>query len=130
MANRMIHATKMKDRRNWRKMGGESYDLGVAISLAAICVIWYVAAHIVNNPFTFPFLEDVLYEVYYSITDLYVLTNIAITMRRVLTGTLYAFCIGLPIGLVMGYSPRGLQILSPFINSILKYFISPNTLPS
>ena len=118
MANRMIHATKMKDRRNWRKMGGESYDLGVIISLAVICAIWYFAAHLVNNPFTFPFLEDVLYEVYYSITDLYVLTNIAITMRRVLTGTLYAFIIGLPIGLVMGYSPRGLQILSPFINSI------------
>ena len=120
MADRMIHATKMKDRRNWRNMsgGGKDYDFGVAISLLVICAIWYVGAHLVNNPFTFPYLEDVIFEVFYSITDLYVLTNIGITMRRVLTGTLYAFCIGLPLGLIMGYSPRGLQLLSPFINSL------------
>ena len=118
MADRMIHATKMKDRRNWRKMGGKNYDFGFAISLLVICLIWYFAAHAVGNPFTFPYLEKVLYEVYYSITDLYVIENIMITMRRVLTGVVYAFCIGFPIGMIMGYSPRGLAIMSPFINSL------------
>ena len=39
-------------------------------------------------------------------------------MRRVLTGSLYAFVIGFPIGMIMGYSPRGLQLMSPFINSL------------
>ena len=118
MADRMIHATKMKDRRNWRKMGGKNYDFGVLISLIIICAIWYVAAHIVNNQFTFPYLEKVLYELYYSVTDMYVIRNVAITMRRVLTGSLYAFVIGFPIGMIMGYSPRGLQLMSPFINSL------------
>lgn len=118
MADRMIQSTKMKDRRNWRKMSGKNYDFGVAISLLIICAAWYVGAHLVGNPFTFPYLEDVLYEVYYSVTDLYVLENIAITMRRVLTGSLYAFIIGFPLGMIMGYSPRCLQIMSPFINSL------------
>ena len=118
MADRMIHATKQKDRRNWRKMGGANYDLGVIISLVIICIAWYFGAHFVGNPFTFPYLEDVIVELFYSVTDLYVIRNVAITMRRVLTGSLYAFLIGFPIGMFMGYSPRMLQILSPFINSL------------
>ena len=117
MADRMIHATKMKDRRNWRKMGGKNYDFGVLISLIIICIAWYFGAHLVNSPFTFPYLEDVIAELFYSVTDLYVIRNVGITMRRVLTGSLYAFVIGFPIGMCMGYSPRMLQIMSPFINS-------------
>lgn len=116
--NRMIHATQMKDRRNWRKMGGKNYNIGAIVSLIVIAVVWYFAAHIVNSPFTFPFLENVLHDVVYSLTDMYVLTNLGITMRRVLTGSLYAFLIGFPLGMIMGYSPKFLQAMSPFINSL------------
>lgn len=116
--NRMIHATKMKDRQNWRKMGGRNYNAGAIISLIIIAVVWYFAAHVANSPFTFPFLENVLHDVVYSLTDMYVLTNLAITMRRVLTGSLYAFLIGFPLGMIMGYSPKFLQAMSPFINSL------------
>ena len=49
---------------------------------------------------------------------MYVLENLAITMRRVVTGSLYAFLIGFPLGMVMGYSPKLLQTMSPFINSL------------
>ncbi len=118
MADRMINATKQKDRQNWRKMGGKNYNIGFAISLILICTAWYFVAHLVNSPFTFPYFEKVLYEFYYSITDMYVLRNLAITMRRVLTGSVYAFIIGFPIGMIMGYSPKMLQIMSPFINSL------------
>ncbi len=58
------------------------------------------------------------YQVVYSLTDMYVLENLAITMRRVVTGSLYAFLIGFPLGMVMGYSPKLLQTMSPFINSL------------
>lgn len=116
--DRMIHATKMKDRQNWRKMGGKNYNVGAIISLIIIATVWYVAAHIVNSPFTFPYLETVLHDVVYSLTDLYVLKNLGITMRRVLTGSLYAFIIGFPLGMIMGYSPKISQAMSPFINSL------------
>lgn len=76
------------------------------------------AAHAVNSPFIFPYLEDVLYQVVYSLTDMYVLENLGITMRRVVTGSVYAFVIGFPLGMIMGYSPRLLQWMSPFINSL------------
>lgn len=116
--DRMIQATKSKDRQNWRKMGGKNYNVGAMISLAIIVVVWYFAAHAVNQPFTFPYLENVLYEIVYSLTDMYVLQNLAITMRRVITGSFYAFIIGFPLGLIMGYSPKILQAMSPFINSL------------
>ncbi len=114
----MIQATKSKDRQNWRKMGGKNYNVGAMISLAIIVVVWYFAAHAVNQPFTFPYLENVLYEIVYSLTDMYVLQNLAITMRRVITGSFYAFIIGFPLGMIMGYSPKILQAMSPFINSL------------
>lgn len=116
--DRMIHATKNRDRRQWKKMGGKNYNVGAIISLIAIGLIWFFAAHAVNSPFIFPYLEDVFYQIGYSITDMYVLQNLGITMRRVITGSVYAFVIGFPLGMVMGYSPRLLQWMSPFINSL------------
>ena len=49
---------------------------------------------------------------------MYVLENLALTMRRVVTGSLFAFLIGFPLGMIMGYSPKLLQTMSPFINSL------------
>ncbi len=118
MSDRMIHASKNADRRNWWKMAGKNRNWGALISLGIIGVVWFFAARKVNNPFIFPFLEDVLYQVGYSLTDMYVLENLAITMRRVLTGTVYAFAIGFPLGMIMGYSPAFLRVASPFINSL------------
>ena len=116
--DRMIVATKNSDRRRWRNFGGKNYNLGAVIALIIICAAWYISSHIINQPFIYPFLEDVAYEVVYSLTDLYVLENLGITMHRVLTGSLYAFLIGFPLGMFMGYSPAFLQAMSPFINSL------------
>lgn len=114
----MIHAAKNKDRRLWKKMGGKNYNVGAIVSLIIIGLVWFFAAHAVNSPFIFPYLEDVFYQIGYSITDMYVLENLGITMRRVVTGSVYAFVIGFPLGMIMGYSPRLLQWMSPFINSL------------
>ncbi len=116
--NRMIQATKMKDRRNWKKMQGGKFNWLTPVALLAICVIWFFAAHIVDKPFIFPYFEEVLGQLWFSVRDLYVLRNIAITMRRVLTGVLYACLFGFPIGLLMGYSPKMMKMLAPFINSL------------
>ena len=116
--DRMIQASKMKDRRNWKKLNGKDFNIYTPIAVGTICLIWFVAAHVANNPFLFPTLESVLFKTVDSLRDVYVLKNIAITLRRVLTGTLYAFIIGLPIGLIMGYSNKMLRALAPFINSL------------
>lgn len=115
---RMKAASDSGDRNRWRKMGGRNHNIAAFAALLIIGAVWYTAAHIVNQPFLFPFLEDVLKEVIYSLSDLYVLRNLAITMRRVLTGSLYAFIIGFPLGMLMGYSPKLLRTMSPFMNSL------------
>ncbi|MFR9065167.1 MAG: ABC transporter permease subunit, partial [[Clostridium] scindens] len=116
--DRMRAATNAGDRGRWRKFGGRNRNVAALIGLAVICIIWFAAAHIVDKPFLFPYLEDVFKEVGFSLTDLYVLRNLGITMRRVLTGSLYAFIIGFPLGMLMGYSPQILKALSPFMNSL------------
>ena len=116
--NRMVVVSRNSDRRRFRNMGGRNYNVGAIGALAGICIIWYIAAHAVDKPFLFPYLESVLKEVVNSMTDLYVLRNLGITMRRVMTGCLYAFAIGFPLGMIMGYSPKVMHAASPFINSL------------
>lgn len=115
---RMKAAANNADRGRWRRMGGKNRNYAALIGLLVIALIWAAAAHIVNKPFLFPYLEDVLKEVGYSLTDMYVLRNLGITMRRVLTGSLYAFLIGFPLGMLMGYWPKFMRALSPFMNSL------------
>ena len=111
--NRMQAATNNADRNRWRKIGGKHHNFAALIALIFICGIWTVAAHVVAKPFIFPYFEDVIKEVVYSLSDMYVLRNLGITMHRVLTGAFYAFIIGLPLGMIMGYSPKILRALSP-----------------
>lgn len=114
----MIHSTKMKDRRQWKKLSGKDINIYTPIALVIIAIIWTVGANTVNQPFLFPTLTSVFERFIGAITDLYVLRNIGITMRRVLTGSFYALVFGLPIGMIMGYSKTMLRALAPFINSL------------
>lgn len=116
--NRMVHASKMKDRNAWRKLNGKDFNIYTPIALLTIGIIWLVAAEIVDKPFLFPSLKSVIQALLKAITDLYVLRNIGITMRRVMTGVFYALIIGLPIGMIMGYSKPILRAMAPFINSL------------
>lgn len=116
--SRMIVGVKRQDRRNWKKLSGEGFNYYTPAAVALIAVIWFFGAHMANNFFIFPTLESVVYSVFDSLRDLYVLRNIGITMRRVLTGVLYACLIGFPIGLLMGYSPKLMKAIAPFINSL------------
>jgi len=43
---------------------------------------------------------------------------LGITLRRVLVGSLYAIVVGVPLGLLMGYSKTAYRTLAPLINSI------------
>lgn len=115
---RMVHATKMRDRNNWSKLKGKDFNIYTPIALILIGIVWTIGANIVDKPFLFPSLKSVFEALFKAVTDIYVLKNIGITMRRVGLGTLYALGIGLPIGMVMGYSKPILRALAPFINSL------------
>ena len=115
---RMVHASKMKDRNAWKKLNGKDFNFYTPIALIIIAIIWSIAAEIVDKPFLFPSLKSVMEAFFKALTDLYVIRTIGITMRRVMTGAFYAFIIGLPIGMIMGYSRTMLRAFAPFINSL------------
>lgn len=115
---RLVHANTMGDRRNWRRLSGRDFNIYTPIAIVIIGIIWIIGAKVVDQPFLFPSLGSVLGAIFKALTDLYVLRNIGITMRRVMTGVFYAFIIGLPIGMIMGYSKSMLRAFAPFINSL------------
>lgn len=115
---RMIVGNRMGDRRNWRKLTRKSYNIYTPAAMLIIMVIWYFAAHEVDKTFLFPYIESVFEALFKALTDLYVLRNIGITLRRVMTGVFYAVLIGVPVGIAMGYSKIMLQMMAPFINSL------------
>ena len=115
----MAQSVKMVDRRNFRNLVNSSrYYLTFAAALAVLMVIWFFAARMVNRPFQFPYLESVLKELGYAMSDLYVWRNVLITFRRVFTGVFYAILIGFPLGICMGYSKFIMRLLAPFINAL------------
>lgn len=116
--NRMLHSTKMRDRKQWRNLSGRDFNFYTPIALIIIGLIWSIAAKVVDQPFLFPSLASVFDALFTALLDLHVWRNIAITMRRVMTGVLYAFLFGLPIGMIMGYSATMLRAFAPFVNSL------------
>ena len=87
------------------------------IILTCCCIIWFVAGNRTDNHMVLPTLQSVASSFWEAITTWTYLENLLITLRRVLTGFLYACCIGIPLGLLMGYSDGANRALSPFINS-------------
>ena len=56
---RMIQATRTtQDRNSFRKMQKKKdRNIYTPIAIAFIIVIWFIAAHIINQPFIFPSIE-------------------------------------------------------------------------
>lgn len=99
--------------RNWISY----YGLQV-VSLTCIIVIWYIASHVVDDSFKFPFIEKVLSKIGISLLDLHVWRSLSITMQRVFKGVYYGALIGFPLGVAMGFSTGIMRTIAPFINSI------------
>ena len=114
---RMLQSNKMADRRNFKNMVGKGYYGYFMIALTVLCTIWYFAAHAVDRPFTFPYFESVVRQLATAVTDMHVIRNIGITLRRVATGVLIGAAIGYPLGMLMGYVKPIMQTIAPFINS-------------
>ena len=115
----MVQSVGMSDRRNFRNMVGNSgYYLTFAGAIALLLTIWYFAAHAVESPFVFPYVESVLRELAYAFLDRYVWSNIAITLSRVYNGIFNAILIGFPLGILMGYSKFAMKVMAPLINAV------------
>lgn len=115
------HLKSISDSNKSHKMAtsfAKKINLSALCLLAIISVLWYFGAHLYDKSFIFPYFENVVGEIVYALTDLAVLRAIAITLRRVLLGTLYATVIGVPIGMAMGFSPFVMKTIAPFVNAL------------
>ena len=115
----MQTSVRLGDRRNLRNVfGSAAYYLAFAVCLAVVLVVWYFAAHEINYVATFPYLEDVLAALFHALVDPYFWSNFLITLVRVLKGVGIAVLIGFPVGMAMGFSPRLMRTLAPYINAL------------
>lgn len=87
------------------------------ILLILIIGIWQISAVNIGSSLLLPMPIDVLKGFITCITDPEIVKNVLITLQRVLKGFFYAMTFGLPIGLVMGFSKRFENILSPVVDS-------------
>lgn len=90
----------------------------LALSIIVLLVLWYFSAHRINNELILPPLEKTVKAFHDTLLDPFILTNLGITLRRVLIGSCYAVLLGVPLGLLMGSSQVVQSVLSPFVNSI------------
>lgn len=85
--------------------------------LGILIGVWQVAAVNIGSSLLLPKPLDVLEGFITCITDPEIVKNVFITLQRVLKGFAYALAVGLPIGLLMGFSSRIEGILSPVVDS-------------
>lgn len=116
--NHLKSASQMSKTQSQVSSYARKFNWAALALLAAVCTLWYFSAHLLDKPFIFPYLENVIGDIVYALTDLAVLRAIAITLRRVLLGTLYAILMGIPIGMAMGFSPLIMKMLAPYVNAL------------
>ncbi len=97
------------------KYRGISYTL---IILTLLMIAWHLAANRINNTLLLPYFPETVNAFFTAWVDPKIMSNLALTLRRVFTGFIYAFIIGIPIGLLMGYSKTAMQAISPILNSV------------
>ncbi len=88
------------------------------IFLIVLLVVWQIASTKIGVPLLLPTPKSTFTELYLNVTSKQVMTNIAITMSRVLKGWLIAVIIGVPIGMAMGLSKVFEGILGGVVNSL------------
>lgn len=90
----------------------------MAIMLISLGLIWQLAAWHYNSMLLLPGPLATMKALGKTVLEADVWINLLITMKRVLSGFAIAVAIGVPLGLMMGFSRTIMQILEPFINSI------------
>ena len=85
-----------------------------------LVLIWFYAASRIDNPVILPKAGAVLQLLSYPTADLIsmgsLFSNIAVSLVRVLMGYILAACVGIPLGVVMGYYALAFRLLNSFLN--------------
>lgn len=83
-----------------------------------LLMVWFVVSKKINIPLLLPTPQATLQAFIDSVTSQEVMSNIAITLMRVVKGWLLALFVGIPIGMAMGLSKMFERVLGGLVNSI------------
>lgn len=76
------------------------------LTYAALLGVWELVAKQIDLPLIWPSVIDILRGLVESVTDVKIMTNLSITMSRVLKGWAIAMVFGIPVGIIMGLSKK------------------------
>lgn len=88
------------------------------ISVAAILIVWQAAAMHYDTKIILPYPVATLKALALAFVDADTLLNLAITVRRVLFGFVWALGIGIPLGMAMGSSKTVRRLIGPVADSV------------
>ena len=80
--------------------------------------VWLGLSKYYNNELLLPSPVKVMEAFFANITSIEVISNLMLTLKRVLEGFLYALIIGLPLGFIIGYFKIAEKLIGGFIDSI------------
>jgi NitT/TauT family transport system permease protein len=117
------HGSTIPDTGNAKLSLGDIFDKNrgtfyTLIVLVILMIIWNFAANKIQNTLLLPYFSETAIEFFTAWVDPVIMSNLGLTLKRVFAGFLYAFIIGVPLGLLMGYSATAMQSLAPLMNSI------------
>ena len=110
-----IKRNRLKKMMESEEFSQKIYKYGFVIILL---IVWQIASTKVCIPLLLPTPKSTFTEFYANITSAQVMTNIGITMSRVVRGWLIAVLVGVPIGMAMGLSKIFKGILGGVVNSL------------
>jgi NitT/TauT family transport system permease protein len=87
--------------------------------VAVLCFagVWHLASLYYDSSLLLPSPMRTAAAFFTALFDAEIISNMLITLRRVLTGLFYAVMIGVPLGFLMGYSKTFLRMIDPLISS-------------
>ena len=97
---------------------GDGSRLYFVLTILVLGGLWHLASLYYASDLLLPSPVKTLIAFFNSVQDPVILTNMMITLRRVLIGLIYALSIGIPLGFLMGYSATALNIIDPLVSSI------------
>ena len=96
------------------------YLLTPALVPALLVVVWIYAAWQIGNKVILPPVDDVLSLLAHPTENLIsmgsLVSNVAVSLVRVLMGYLMAAALGIPLGIVMGYYGLAFRLMNTFLN--------------
>lgn len=94
------------------------HTLARLLTYGTLILVWHLLATYIDIPLVLPAPLDTLRAFIDSIIDIKVMSNVGITLMRVLKGWGLALVFGIPIGIAMGLSPIFDNVFGGIVNSL------------